>query len=219
MARPKKQEATDDAGENRKYRQVLDAARSLFIGTGFDATSMDAVAREAGVSKATLYVYFTSKDDLLTTLIDDECRRLGPQMLWQPSEARIDLIASLRSIARSYTAFFLDDRGLGLHRLIMTIAPRFPEIGEVFMRAGPGRCEEEMAAFLQAAVAQGLLDIADVRLAAMQFLNLVQGRMQLQWELSLGPPSATEREALIEGGIAVFVAAYGVPGSAASASP
>jgi TetR/AcrR family transcriptional regulator, mexJK operon transcriptional repressor len=37
------------------------------------------------------------------------------------------------------------------------------------MRAGPGRCEEEMAAFLRAAVAQNLLDIADIRLAAVQF--------------------------------------------------
>jgi TetR/AcrR family transcriptional regulator, mexJK operon transcriptional repressor len=39
-------------------------------------------------------------------------------------------------------------------------------------------------------------------------LNLVQGRMQLQWELSLDPPAAAEREALIESGIAMFLAAY-----------
>lgn len=214
MARPRKQAATDDSGENRKYRQILDAARTLFVGIGFDAASMDAIAREAGVSKATLYVHFTSKDDLLVTLIDDECRRLGPQALWQPSDEPIDLEASLRAIAHSYTAFFLHDRGLGLHRLIMTNAQRFPDIAEVFMRAGPGRCEEEMAAFLRAAVAQALLAIADVRLAAVQFLNLVQGRMQLQWELSLDPPDPAERQALIDGGIAVFLAAYGIPGSA-----
>jgi AcrR family transcriptional regulator len=208
MARPRKQEATEQSGENRKFRQILETARSLFIEVGFDAASMDLIAREAGVSKATLYVHFASKDDLLIKLVDDECRRLGPRPLWQQLDGPIDLEVALRSIARSYTEFFLDDRGLGLHRLIMTNAARFPQMAETFMAAGPGRCEDEMAAFLEIAVARGLLRIADIRLAAVQFLNLVQGRLQLRWELSLGPPSAAEYEALIEGGIRVFLAAY-----------
>jgi TetR/AcrR family transcriptional regulator, mexJK operon transcriptional repressor len=208
MARPRKQEATEQSGENRKFRQILETARSLFIEVGFDAASMDLIAREAGVSKATLYVHFASKDDLLIKLVDDECRRLGPRPLWQQLDGPIDIEVSLRSIARGYTEFFLDDRGLGLHRLIMTNAARFPQMAETFIAAGPGRCEDEMAAFLEIAVARGLLRVADTRLAAVQFLNLVQGRLQLRWELSLGPPSATEYEALIEGGIRVFLAAY-----------
>lgn len=209
MARPRKQEATEADGENRKYRRILETARALFTGPGFDATSMDAVAREAGVSKATLYVHFASKDDLLITLVDDECRKIGPRALWQPHDGPIDLEATLRAMARSYTAFFLDDRGLGLHRLIMMNAPRFPAMAEAFMAAGPRRCEDEMVAFLEAAVARRLLRIADVRLAAVQFLSLVQGRLQLRWELALGPPTAAEYDALIEGGIRVFLAAYG----------
>jgi hypothetical protein len=68
-----------------------------------------------------------------------------------------------------------------------------------------------MAAFLENAVARGLLRIADIRLAAVHFLNLVQGRLQLRWELSLGPPSAADYEALIEGGVRVFLAAYRNP--------
>jgi AcrR family transcriptional regulator len=176
MPRPRKQEATDPSGENRKLRQILHAAHALFTADGFDQTSMDAVAREAGVSKATLYVHFTSKDDLLLTLVDDECRRLGPQTLWQPDARPIELEPGLRAIARGYTAFFLDDRGLKLHRLVMSNAARFPEMARAFVAAGPRRCEDEVATFLQAAVAQGLLRIPDIRLAAVQFLSLVQGR-------------------------------------------
>lgn len=209
MARPRKEDATEASGENRKYRQILDSARALFTEVGFDATSMDLIAREAGVSKATLYVHFASKDDLLITLVDDECRQLGPQALWEPHDGPIDLVPALRAIARRYTAFFLHDRGLGLHRLIMTNAPRFPNIAETFMAAGPGRCEEEMAAFLRAAVARGVLRIDNIRLAAVQFLSLVQGRLQLRWELSLGPPNEEDYDALIEGGVQVFCAAYG----------
>jgi len=211
MPRPRKQEATEPSGENRKQRQLLTAARKLFSAHGFDATSMDAIAREAGVSKATLYVHFGSKDDLLLALVDDECRRLGPQALWQADAAPIDLEPSLRAIARSYTAFFLDDRGLELHRLVMSNAARFPQMAAAFMAAGPRRCEDEVATFLRAAVAQRLLRIPDIGLATIQFLNLVQGRLQLQWELQLGRPSDADVDTLIDGGIRVFLAAYRNP--------
>jgi AcrR family transcriptional regulator len=208
VPRPRKSEATDEAGENRKYRLILETARELILQLGFDAASMDRIARGAGVSKATLYVHFASKDDLLIQLVDDACGKLGPQVLWQAQDGPIDLEPALRRIARSYTAFFLDRRGLGLHRLVMMNAGRFPKIAETFLRAGPGRCEDEMAVFLEAAVARGLLRIQNIRLAAVQFLNLVQGRLQLRWELSLGPPDDAEYEALIEGGVRVFLAAY-----------
>lgn len=216
MARPRKHEATDPAGENRKLRQVLTAARTLFTGQGFDATSMDAIAVEAGVSKATLYVHFASKDVLLLALVDDECRHLGPQALWTPDAGPIDLDRTLRSIARSYTAFFLNDRGLALHRLVMSNAARLPRMAEVFMAAGPRRCEEEIATFLRAADAQGLLRIPDIRIAAVQFLSLVQGRLQLQWELQLGRPSDAELDAMIDSGIRVFLAAYRTPDNIAA---
>jgi len=208
MPRPRKQEATDETGENRKYRLILEKARALFLQLGFDATSMDMIAREAGVSKATVYVHFTGKDDLLLRLIDDECGRLGPQALWPAHDGPIDLDAELLGIARRYTAFFLQDRGLDLHRLIMISAGRFPKAVETFWCAGPGRCEDEMSAFLEIAIARGLLRIDNIRLAAVQFLSLVQGRLHLRWEMSLGPPGAAEYQALIEGGVRVFLAAY-----------
>ena len=208
MARPNKCDATETSGENRKYRQIMEAALTLFVGSGFDATSMDMIARQAGVSKATLYVHFASKDDLLVTLVDEECRRLGPQALWQPQDGTLDLEQALRAIAQSYTAFFLDDRGLGVHRLIMSTAPRFPKLAEVFLAAGPRRCEQEVESFLNLAVERGALAIPNIALAATQFLSLVQGRMHLRWELSLNPPTRAEYQALIEGGIRVFVAAY-----------
>jgi AcrR family transcriptional regulator len=219
MARPKKLEATDPAGQNRKLRQVLTAARALFTKHGFDATSMDAIAQEAGVSKATLYVHFASKDDLLLALVDDECRHLGPQMLWTPNGAPIDLERDLRKIARGFASFFLNDRGLALHRLVMNNAARLPAMAEVFMAAGPRRCEEEVATFLRAAEAKGLLRIPDIRLAAVQFLNLVQGRLQLQWELQLDRSSDVEVDALIDGGIHVFLAAYRTPDNVAELAP
>jgi AcrR family transcriptional regulator len=191
-----------------KYRQILDSARALFLDHGFDTTSMDAVARHAGVSKATLYVHFDDKDDLLLALVSDECRRFGPKTLWRQSEEPIDLEKGLRTIARTFLEGFLDQKGLAMHRLITSCASRYPRVAEVFMSTGPERCEAEVAAFLRAARAQHLLDISDIKLAATQFLSLIQGRLILKWALSMSAPTAAEYRTLIEGGIRVFLAAY-----------
>lgn len=207
---PKPVEVETQTRGERKSRQILDGARALFLEQGFDTTSMDAVARHAGVSKATLYVHFENKDALLAALIDDECRRFGPQVLWEAAGGPIDVEKGLRAIAQSYLSFFLDRTGLAMHRLIMSCASRFPEIAETFMRAGPYRCEADVASFLRAAQAQGLLRIPDVKLAAIQLISLIQGRLPLTWALATQTPSESECRALVEGAIGVFLAAYGV---------
>src|SRR5450432_4690139 len=55
-----------------KRRQIMDGARTVFLASGFDGASMNDVARVSGVSKGTLYVYFTSKEQLFEALIREE---------------------------------------------------------------------------------------------------------------------------------------------------
>ncbi len=179
---------------------------------GFDTTSVDAIARHAGVSKATVYGHFADKDALLLALVEADCRSMGEQ-LWIRDGRPIDLERDLRQIARRFLAMFLDGRGLAMHRLVMSCASRYPAIAEAFMTAGPDRCEAEVAAFLRAAEAQGLIDVPNARLAATQFLTLIQGRLPLTWALSMKAPSAAVYRAQIEGGIKVFTAAYGRTGA------
>ena len=124
-------------------------------------------------------------------------------------DAQLDLERDLREIGQRFLSIFLDDQALAMHRLIMSCAARYPAIAEAFMRAGPDRCDAEVAAFLRAAKAEGLIDVPNVRLAATQFLMLIQGRLPLTWALSLQAPSAAESRAQLEGGIKVFIAAYG----------
>ena len=187
---------TDAGRTERKHTQIVDSARTLFLESGFDTTSVDAIARHAGVSKATLYAHFTDKDALLLALVEEDCeRRRDP--LWMPHDRTIDLERDLREIGQRFLSIFLDDQALAMHRLIMSCAARYPAIAEAFMRAGPDRCDAEVAAFLRAAKAEGLIDVPNVRLAATQFLMLLQA------------PSAAESRAQLEGGIKVFIAAYG----------
>src|SRR5271170_3027245 len=65
---------TAQMGEDgAKRRQIIEGARSIFLAQGFDAASMNDIARAAGVSKGTLYVYFTNKEELFTAIVQLEC--------------------------------------------------------------------------------------------------------------------------------------------------
>ena len=59
--------------ESAKRRQIIDGARAVFLAQGFDAASMNDIARAAGVSKGTLYVYFKHKEELFEAIVEQEC--------------------------------------------------------------------------------------------------------------------------------------------------
>jgi AcrR family transcriptional regulator len=63
-----------DDPKTRKRRMILDAAQLLFVKQGYRKTSMDEVAREAGVAKGTLYLYFATKVDIAITVFAREKR-------------------------------------------------------------------------------------------------------------------------------------------------
>src|SRR5690349_23069593 len=59
--------------DSDKRRQIVDGARAVFLAQGFDAASMGEIARKAGVSKGTLYVYFDSKEALFQAIAHEQC--------------------------------------------------------------------------------------------------------------------------------------------------
>src|SRR3954470_1251341 len=63
--------------DSSKRRQILDGARKVFMDLGFDAASMNEIARSAGVSKGTLYVYFADKNRLFEAILEDEALAQG----------------------------------------------------------------------------------------------------------------------------------------------
>ena len=69
-----------EQAESAKRRQIMDGARAIFLAQGFDATSMGEIAREAGVSKGTLYVYFDSKEVLFQAIVEEECQAQAEQV-------------------------------------------------------------------------------------------------------------------------------------------
>jgi TetR/AcrR family transcriptional repressor of mexJK operon len=145
---------------------------------------MDAIAREAGVSKATVYAHFAGKEELFGAVIGRECEQRFAGFSageLDPGDVR----ASLTTLGRRFLDLLLSPDAIALHRLILGEVGRFPALGQVFWRAGPERNLVQIEHFLRTAAAGGALDIADARLAAEQFVGLVRGETQLRHLLRL----------------------------------
>ena len=210
-------EATTGAIENidlkdsppvSKAESILAAAKRSFLAAGFGAVSMDTIAREAGVSKATVYAHFAGKEELFGAVIGRECEhyfaRFSVREL-DPREVRTSLIV----LGRRFLELLLSPDALALHRIILAEVTRFPVLGEVFWRAGPERERAQIEAFLKRAIASGTLTPADTRLAAEQFVALIRGDIQLRHLLRLeGDADRRGIGAAVDDAVATFLRAF-----------
>ena len=115
---------------------MLEAAQRLFAEAGYEAVSMDLVAKTAGVSKATLYAHFESKENLFAEILEAENGRAEDRD-WIPERFEGDAEGVLRRFARGMARFFVDGRGLAVYRLFVADLHRFPELVARFHAAGP----------------------------------------------------------------------------------
>src|SRR5215471_9702514 len=208
MASAMEQVERNEVPSGGKAESVLAAAKRAFLAAGFGAVSMDTIAREAGVSKATVYAHFGSKEDLFGAVIERECEQYFSRFSVDELDPR-DVRASLTVLGRRFLELVLSPDAIALHRIILGEVTRFPTLGEVFWGAGPERQRAQIEAFLQSASAVGMLSFVDARLAAEQFISLVRGEIQLRKLLHL-EPEAGEREidAVIAGAVDTFIRAF-----------
>ena len=179
-------------GISLKHRQVLDAAERLFLVHGYGAVSMDQVARTAGVSKATLYAYFPSKDALFATIVGDKGidNPLSPEMF---PDVVPDLRAALETIGHRMLRFMLRERTLAIYRIALAESARFPELGLAFYQNGPDLMVERFSGWLAKLRDQRLIEAPDLVMATHQFMALMRCGVFLRRSLSV-PPEASEAE-------------------------
>jgi TetR/AcrR family transcriptional repressor of mexJK operon len=191
-----------------KAESILAAAQRTFLAGGFGAASMDAIAREAGASKATVYAYFASKEELFGAVVARESERYAESFGAVELDPG-DVETSLRVIAERFLHLLLSPDVIAINRIIIGEVARFPVLAEVFWQAGPERVRVQLEAFLGRAAAAGALDFADLRLAAGQFASLVRGEIHLRALLGLTTVDAAARSAAAESAVATFIKAFG----------
>jgi AcrR family transcriptional regulator len=205
IARTQPADATDDSA---KRRQIVAGARDVFLSRGFDAASMGDIAKAAGVSKGTLYVYFKDKDELFSAIVQSECGMQAEGVFDFDHEDR-DVESVLLRHGKAFVSNFADPGRMSSLRAVIAVAERMPEIGRKVYETGPAVGIAKVAAYLQAQVDAGVLAIDDCEVAAAQFIETCHATMFKPVLFNFGPPPTKKRIDHVVGiAVRVFLAAY-----------
>ncbi len=177
--------------DSSKRRQILDGAGKVFMDLGFDGASMGEIARAAGVSKGTLYVYFADKNRLFEAIVEREM--LDQQKVVFNLDPGRDVATTLRDFGQTYIELLCRPGGGSSIRTVMAIAERMPEVGRRFYEQVLENRINRLAHYLQAHARTEELDIGDCKLAAEQFMLVCQASLFLPFIFQAAPPPSAER--------------------------
>src|SRR5579863_8072814 len=200
---------TAQGGREGKREAILDAAHKVFLEVGFGATSMDAIAVAAKVSKQTVYNHFGSKEELFAAMIRNVCDRMLTVFEEAAKSGRPE--DTLRAIARQIVKKVMEPDRLALYRLLIAESQRFPELGHIFYESGPQVTRKYLADYFTEQNVRGTMHVSNPAITADQFFGLLSGCYP-KAQLSIGPvPSPEYVEAYVENAVSMFMSAYGGP--------
>jgi len=192
-----------DSGSEDK---AIAAALRLFLKSGWSGVNMDSVAVEAGVARQTLYNRFGSKDALFRAALDTHWAALG-----RAAEKELDPTRPprgvLTEIAKTILAFIDDHDQVGMTRMVIAESRTHPDIARVFSERGKAPLMRLFVDYLSAATRAGKLSCPQPKLAARQFLGMIQE--SLLWPRVMGAPDELqEPRIVVQGAIDVFMRCY-----------
>jgi AcrR family transcriptional regulator len=200
----------DAAEDSAKRRQIIDGARAVFLAQGFDAASMGEIARTAGVSKGTLYVYFDNKEELFEAIVHEQCHAQA-EGLFDLDPDDPDVEPALTRLGTSFVDYLCQPEKASPLRTVIAIADRMPEIGKKFYESGPACGIAMLAAYIKSQVDAGVLAVDDCEVAAAQFLDACQSTLFKPVLFNFAPPPSRERvEHVVRIAVRTFMAAYRV---------
>lgn len=191
---------------------MLGAAQEQFLAVGYEAVTMDSIARASGVAKQTLYSHFGSKEGLFLELVGSQTRAASERVLAEPPviPPGADARAVLAPILEQQLATVLTPGLLALRRLVIGLLPQFPELARALHEHGPQRAIESLAEVLTRLDEGGSLRSPDPLLAATQLNWLIMGE-PVNRAMLLGDDEAlpdVDVATHVARGLDVFLAAY-----------
>lgn len=195
----------------RKFSQVLEGARLVFLRDGFEGASVDDIAREAGVSKATLYSYFPDKRLMFMEVFRSELQREAAD-----ANALVDIDLPVQQVLpfviQMIANHLVSEFGVRVFRLSVGEADRFPVLAQEYYESGLIEATQRLIVYFELCVARGELVIDDLELAANQLLRLA-GTIIHEKALLLGRSSITteDLQRIGSGAVRMFLLAYGSP--------
>ncbi len=184
----RKRKAEEDMTRNERKRfDIIEAARVVFLEKGFEHASMDQIAKEAGVSKRTVYSNFGSKEILFAGLMEQMCK--GKR---EAVDLEIDLTLpieeALIELGERFLQMIFEPEGMRLFRMLIGNAHMFPEIGSSFYEQGPKETCDQVSQYLEECAEKGIIEIDNPFLAAQSLLSSMFGAQHIRCLISNCPP-------------------------------
>lgn len=184
------------AKPDHKRQAILSAAADVFLQHGFSGATTDMIQRAAGVSKATIYTRYSTKEELFCDAIEHLCSRMHTEFA-EMAVNEGDLRSRLHTIAHAYMDLALSASAMALLRVIISEAPHFPNLARRFFLVGPNVIDPMVSGHLELAAEKGELDLHAVGTAdaGRIFIGMLRGISNLE---ALTHPNALPSEAQID---------------------
>lgn len=191
-----------------KRTAILEAARDLFFERGVEATTIEDVAAQAGVSKVTVYGHFGDK----LTLFEATVRHVMAFMeqgLLQSRPKGETLPECLYALGVPLLRFLTSPELIAFDRALGGEAARHPELAARFFEAGPGYCRSKLARMIGDAQDRGEVELADPIHAAEDLMGLWYGVLHKKLAMGRIPtPTLAELDAHVRRTVRIFMRAY-----------
>ncbi|MBS3975636.1 MAG: TetR family transcriptional regulator [Syntrophomonadaceae bacterium] len=154
----------------KKRNEILSAALILFGEKGFEGTTMDEIAKEIGFTKAALYQYFTSKEELFSSVLHESQLNMNAKRI-KLSKAGANWEDVVKGIGRSYLAMGNQPERTSILRSVIRDSGKFPEIGSLYYNQGLAQACSDIAAYLEKLRDTGSIKDVNLKLAALVYLG------------------------------------------------
>jgi len=197
MGRPAKTEPS-------RQNLIVETAARVFVRDGYGAAAVDTIAREAGVSKATLYRHFDDKEALFAAVVQMRAKEAFERLAGAKLRGAPGTV--LRRFARALLRELSAPATIGMFRLIISESGRSPALGKRFFEDVTTPTLQLLTEYLEQKARSGELRVRSARLSAFQFLGLL--KEAAFWPLMLGQPSGMPAEKIIAAAVRSFLRAH-----------
>jgi len=186
---------------------ILDIAKELFITKGFSQTSMSEIAKQLGGSKATLYNYFSSKEDIFAAVMEAAATQ-DLSTAFESLSTKSPLREVLVKFGATYLNCILSPEIAALHKMAIMQADR-SKIGRFFYEKGPKRGWQNVRKFLDSLIAESQLRPCDAWIAAIHFKAMLEAEVLEPYLFGvIDKPKARELDTIVERAVDSFLVLY-----------
>lgn len=193
----------------QKHANILAAANVLFCEQGFPHTSMEEIAKKAGVSKQTLYSHFGCKNTLFAASITAKADsyQLNSEIFSNSEQPE----KTLMYFAEQFGQLMVSEEALTIYQTCVTHADRHPEIAQVFFENGPECILSVLSDYLEKVSRTQQYQFDEPRHCAVRLCLMLFGEMRLKLDLGIDVDDlVASRNQYIQSSVDMFLRAYRV---------